>query len=392
MLLEKVGPFWLVCLAIIAVLLLILRAMIHLSGARRRPQGIASLHGDQRGSVQSLSFVITLPIFILIMMGIVQVAQIMLAKVVVEYAALASTRAATVWVSQYISTESAYIEQRNCIGNSPLDRSDTPYTIPTENSTSAKISRIRMAAHLACLPICPSQWPYDEAPQLSTVPEMTHASLVKAYSAMAGEKNAAPMEAVSARLRRKLAYSEQNTMIKIEMEHPANDPPFGKYDYGYQVNRAYTLSDEDGGEELVEATSLPLCPGSRLDECDPEIYYAPAYMQEAFAFQPNEVGWQDRITITVHHDLALLPGPGKLLSRMIHGEDGSRGPGHSVAQQSTSTEPSQDNDQETDGTFYTWPLVAKASTINEGDNPILRYQHDFILHDAESGSGGGLGN
>ena len=386
MLLEKVGPFWFVCFAIIVVLLLILRAMIYFSGARRRPQGISLLHSDERGSVQSLSFVITLPMFILIMMGIVQIGQIMLAKVVVEYAALASTRAATVWVSQYTDTESGYIEQRNCIGNSPLDRSETTYKIPTENSTSAKINRIRMAAHLACLPICPSRWPYDDSPQLSTVPEMTHASLVKAYSAMAGEKSAAPMEAVSARLRRKLAYSERNTMIEIEMEHPKSDPPFQPYDYAYQVNPTYKLGeDEDKGGIFIPTTSLPACPGSSPGiNCDPKIYYGPAYVGEAQAFQPSEVGWQDRINITVHHHLALLPGPGKLLSRMIHGEEGSRGLGHWVNQQ-------QSNEQEADDTLYTWPLVAKASTINEGELSILRYEHSFILVD-DSESGGGFGN
>ena len=71
---------------------------------------------------------------------------------------------------------------------------------------------------------------------------------------------------------------------------------------------------------------------------------------------------------------------------MIHGEEGSQGLGHFVGKQ-------EGNEREADGTVYTWPLVAKASTINEGDNPILRYEHQFILvDDSGSGSDGGLGN
>ena len=76
MLLEKVASYWLICLAVILILLLLLRGLIALSGARRRQHGIATLHRDQRGSVQSLSFVLTLPLFIMIVMAIIQITQI----------------------------------------------------------------------------------------------------------------------------------------------------------------------------------------------------------------------------------------------------------------------------------------------------------------------------
>jgi hypothetical protein len=372
MVFEKVVFYWLICLAIIAVLVGLLRLLITLSGARRRSRGFAGLHRDQQGSVQSLSFVMTLPFFIMIMMGIVQIGQIMLAKVVVEYAALASTRAAAVWVSQYTHADNGEEEQRNCIGNNPLQRTASSYTIPTENSNSSKINRIAMAAQLACLPICPSRWPYSGEPHLSPVTKQTHESLVKAYTAMAGDKSAAPNEAISKRIKNKLAYSRGNTKVEIEMEHPESDPPFQQYNYAYQVNPTYKLGENKGGT-FISAKSLPACPGSSPGiNCDPKIYYGPAYVGEAQAFQPSEVGWQDRITVTVRHHLALLPGPGKLLSKMLYGKQGVRSIGEMVDQQ-------QGNKGEQDETLYTWPLVAKASTINEGELSILRYEQFFIL-------------
>ena len=36
-------------------------------------------------------------------------------------------------------------------------------------------------------------------------------------------------------------------------------------------------------------------------------------------FHSNELGWQDPITVTVKYDLALLPGPGRLLARYVAG-------------------------------------------------------------------------
>jgi hypothetical protein len=57
---------------------------------------------------------------------------------------------------------------------------------------------------------------------------------------------------------------------------------------------------------------------------------------------------------------------------MIHGEQGTRSIGETVGQREGNKETEQDS------TLYTWPLVAKASTINEGELSILRYEQFFI--------------
>ena len=39
-------------------------------------------------------------------------------------------------------------------------------------------------------------------------------------------------------------------------------------------------------------------------------------------FHSNELGWQDQVTVTVKYELALLPGPGRLLARYVVGPGG----------------------------------------------------------------------
>ena len=409
MLIQKVALDWLFCLAIIAMLLLALRLLLRWSGGRKRERTVRGLHGDQRGSVQSLSFVLTLPVFIMIIMAIVQIGQIMLAQVIVEYAALASARAASVWTSTFTTKtigapdqqgntgqQSTTAQQRNCLGDR-RDRIDNDatvarYRIVTSNKMYTKVGQIQKAAHMACLPICPSRWPYQEAPTFQqTDTEQTYDSLVKAYQEMAGEHSTASQQAIADRLKKKYAYSEKNTHVDIEIEHPLqSEPPLDQvYDKGYQYNRVY----EKGASELPRKMFAVNWPNCDASGCCRVISYAPAYFGksyedqcpasprspeedfgERFNFKHNQIGWQDRITVTVTHHLALLPGPGKILSRMMHGDAASRSIGDTVEQQ-------EGDSSAADGILYTWPLVAKASTTNEGNLSILRYEYPF------SGSG-----
>src|SRR5687767_11915386 len=56
------------------------------------------LHADELGSVQSLSFVLTVPLFIMLMLLAVQITQLMIGQIVVHYAAFAAARSAAVWI------------------------------------------------------------------------------------------------------------------------------------------------------------------------------------------------------------------------------------------------------------------------------------------------------
>ena len=72
--LEACFPWFLWLLAAFAGLWLVARV----SGARLETARLWRLHRCQEGSVQTLSFVLTLPIFMMIVLFIVQVSQLMI--------------------------------------------------------------------------------------------------------------------------------------------------------------------------------------------------------------------------------------------------------------------------------------------------------------------------
>src|SRR3989304_3281384 len=73
-------------------------ALLRLAHARVQPRRVARLHDDVQGTAQSLSFVLTLPFFIMILLFIVQVSELMIGAIVVHYAAFAAARSAAVWI------------------------------------------------------------------------------------------------------------------------------------------------------------------------------------------------------------------------------------------------------------------------------------------------------
>ena len=375
--LLKIAPFWIICLGIIGLLILVLHLIIRISGAKRRTIGLLQLHNDQRGGVQSLSFVLTLPVFIWIMMGVIQVSQIMLAQVVVEYAAIAAARSASVWTGEYVHSEDGTTEDRNCLGKTAFVfksqlEGGSLYTIPMSDSgptsdsgaeNTVKISVVHRAAVLACIPIAPSR---DTGYTLPSKHMGIHTALDNAFSALAGEKSAAPPEAISRRLRNKLAYSLANTFIEAEFFHPSTEIALQKYDAYYQVDPTYASSRVSAGEGVGDAGTDPGCTDP---ECATSFNYHPAYLSEAESFQANEMGWQDVITVHVRHKLALLPGPGRLLSRFVQGSSDERDKIAETIQTGTqSNEP-----------VYTWPLLASATASIEGEKPILRYTQPVTL-------------
>ena len=84
----------------------------------RPPAAIARRPTGQR---QSLSFVLTLPFFIMILLFIVQVSQLMIGQIVVEYAAFAAARAAAVWIPAYDTSAAGEIEPWNRVSGYIVD-------------------------------------------------------------------------------------------------------------------------------------------------------------------------------------------------------------------------------------------------------------------------------
>ncbi|NQU26475.1 MAG: pilus assembly protein [Candidatus Nealsonbacteria bacterium] len=293
--------------------------LVRLNRSPIRLGRIRELHRDQGGSVQSLSFVLTLPIFVMVMLFIVQVSQLMIATIVVHYSAFATARSAAVWIPANVDSQ----ELENCISwyyadpdapdqVAPVFNPEDPNYGPAEGGMtfvvepgSPKYDKIASAAVMACTPISPSR---DLGLDLPGEGSAAAAILKSVYLAMVpgAERNAR----IPARLENKLAYAMQNTDVQIRFYHKNSEPPLVTY-FRYR----------DIGE-----------------------------------FYFNEMGWQDQITVTVKHRLALLPGPGRFLASRIAGR------------------PDEVSEQiERDEGVYKIELEASATIGNEGQKSVIPY-------------------
>ncbi len=310
------------CLPWLVLLLgLILAAwvLVRFSRAQLRLGRLLELHRDEVGSVQSLSFVLTLPLFIAIMMMIVQVSQLMIGIVVVHYAAFAAARSAAVWIPAAMAEP----EGPCCISSYSIDPDAPDQVAPELDPTAAnygpssggltykiapgsrKFDKIASAAILACVPISPSRDLGLQAPTAAM------ASVLKnAYGTLSPSSGS--NSAIGLRLDRKLAYAMNNTEVEIRFFHKNQEPPLATY-----------YKPDDLGE-----------------------------------FYFNEVGWQDTITVTVNYQFPLLPGPGRLLARYVVGTSGRDKVAESI---------------EKHGNIYTYPLQASATIGNEGEKSVVTH-------------------
>ena len=301
-------PYGLALLASVAAL----RVLVWLSGARWCGTRLAGLHHDQAGAVQSLSFVLTLPIFIIILLFIVQISQLTIGRVVLEYAAFAAARSAIVWIPANLGPGD---EQENRIGRlrylgAVLDEDGNVYSEYEVEPEGPKYRKIHFAAAMACMPISPSR----SVGQSRMHPGNSAADpLIRLYHAYAPE--AIFNARIPARIRNKLAYALNNTHVRIVIRHKDEEP------------------------ELIRHGLGP-------------------YPEE---FTGNEIGWQDQILVTVTHDFALLPGPGTILARPA-----------STASSAPSTQRVAQRIGRS-GTVFTYPVRGTVRLGNEGEKPVLPY-------------------
>jgi len=296
--------------------------LLRLSGSRLELQRLWQLHRDQHGSVQSLSFVLTLPFFVMIILFIVQVSQLMIGTIVVHYAAFATARSAVVWIPADIGSA----EGRNCISfyypdpdardqTIPIFNPDDPNYGPTGGGMtyviepgSPKYDKISSAAVMACMSVCPSR---DLGLELTDWGGMGAEIIKRAYAAMVPKSQLNTR--IPTRLENKLAYALRATRVEMRFYHKNSEPPLTTYWIPYDENQ----------------------------------------------FRFNELGWQDQITVTVKHDLALLPGPGRFLARRVRNPDGS-------------PDRVSEGIQRVEG-VYVYQLKASATMCNEGEKSVIPY-------------------
>ncbi len=319
-------PYLAIALLVLVIMLLVI---LRLAAVKMDLARLRQLHANQSGSAQSLSFVLVLPLLIMVVMLIVQVSQLMIGTIVVHYSAYAAARSAAVWIPARLSSVG---EGANCISSRSLDW-DFPDQVPpslepTDGGLrfeiapgSVKFNKITSAAILALIPICPSR----NTGEALTGQGQTTARIIKAaYDTYL--PSSTTNSAISTRINNKLAYAIANTRLVVNAKK----------------------EDEKEGLYFYHHNSEPPIENNHPDQTNINL-----------RFDYNEIGWQDEITVTVRHDLALLPGPGRMLARYIVGSEGQ-----------------PDRVSETirrKGNEYTWPLYATATISNEGEQPLIPY-------------------
>ena len=124
----------------------------------------------------------------------------------------------------------------------PLLDPDSPFYGPGEGGvtylvapSSPKYEKIRSAAMLACMPICPSR-------DLGLAPSADRVAMAEAirtvYGAIAPQTQGDPR--IAQRLDNKLAYAEAATRIEVRFFHSNHEPPLV----------SYPLLDDDGSDFL----------------------------------------------------------------------------------------------------------------------------------------------
>ena len=317
--------------AVLIVCAVVLYLITRVNRGRLNLRRLLRLHADQRGAVQSLSFVLTLPIFIMVMMLIVQVSQLMIGTIVVHYAAFATARAAMVWIPAYVSP----YEEENGISGFYADQGapqDVPVLDPNDpgygpaaggmtmmiEPSGSKYEKIRSAAILACMPISPSR---DLTPSATPVGHMVDSdAVIAAYRSLA--PTAGANQRIPDRIRNKLTYAAENTQVELRFYHKNSEPPLW---YG---------------------------------SIDPEVS-DPAVLQ-TLQFKFNEMGFQDQLQVTLYHRFALLPGPGRLLSYFVPNKKGEDRVSQRVSH---------------NGQVYVYPLSAQCIIGNEGQKAVVRYEY-----------------
>lgn len=241
----------------------------------------ARLHRDARGGVQSLAFVLTFPLLILIVLFIVQLSQLLVGVVTVQYAAFAAARAASVWIPAVTSDSMP----------TPVGRSSNANLLPAgavagvdllldgqvvDMLGSRKAREIWTAAALACVSLSPSRAVSSQSN--SSLAASTAGSLTAVVRSL--DANAAANGRLPQRLSNKTTYSFANTSVTLRFDERSTTPANGEFHTYNPV-----------GHPTV-------------------------------AYVANEVGWQDPVRVTVRHKFALLPGPGRWLAAGIANSDG----------------------------------------------------------------------
>ena len=330
----------------LAIAFVLLRGVVRVSGARLKMARLKRIHRCEVGAVQSLSFVLTLPLFIMLVMFIVQVSQLMIGIMGVHYAAFAAARSASVWTAAQSNPGSGFLDEEENRLLPPLSE-DFPVLITFDGhevtqeelgvAQSWKLNKIFAAAVAGLAPVSPSR-------TLVTGASVANAGVepglvVDMYRQLVPES--AGSSKVVDRLWNKFSYAYWNMTVEVSFldkdteEGPTYNPRVLRIVDGMPVQ------DENGEWQRV--------------------------------WVPNEIGWQDPMQIAVAFDFALLPGPGRFLAKYIVAPD------QQSDRVSSRVRVRGERSDQVPWTSpaYTTRIVASATLTNEGFKPLLSYEQDL---------------
>lgn len=259
--------------------------VVRLAGGRLDLAKLGRVHSCESGGVQTLSFVLTLPLFVMLVLFIVQISQLMIGIAVVHYAAFAAARSAIVW----LPAETSLVEQANIVAPGTFDENLGKYPEWITQTHSGqecralgleKLLRIWRAAAIACVPISPSRQVLPGAAAPSPVSQQ----LTQFYKALVPKTANNPY--MSTRIERKADYAQYNTLIFMRGRdsNGTTGPTYNPYP-GYWTSRQNPLTGQN------------------------EPLWIPWNMLEA--------GWEDPVSVSVYYNFAMLPGPGRFLSTKL---------------------------------------------------------------------------
>lgn len=335
---------WIPCLLWISRAALILVLVMRMSGARLQLAKVRKLHRCQEGSVQTLSFVLTLPLFIMLVMFIVQVAELMIGIAGVHYSAFAAARSACVWIPAMVPATNELPNTFYPASLKPIDANGFWVTDQHDNSNHEwdqlwKLRKICGAAAIALVPVSPSRYYFssDDAP-MEISDQMV--SIAKALSpTLQGYPRGDRV------IRRKLNYALANTRIEIRGIDLDRFPP------------GPTYNPYPGRMEVITS------PNGQVT-------------QNWIPWNPNEVGWEDPMNVTVYHYFALLPGPGRFLSTRLGNSGGVRDTvSKSIVKPGEIPGFGFVNANKYRDKLKTVPLEATVTISNEGLKSVMPYAH-----------------
>jgi hypothetical protein len=223
---------------------------------------IRSLNRCQEGGVQSLALVMTLPLFVGSVLLLVQLAQVLLGTLTVQYASFAAARSAAVWISA--STQDQIPDQ----GGDPTAENELPQAFvrrqPLELTqdlltNSRKMREIQAAAVQACVAISPARAVPGPRSDTGDV-----AAVVDAFLSLQMLTSDPRIDRWRVAALNRWSYSAANTRVRL----------------------AFT------GQPVVSPSYNPVG-------------------HPVVSYNPHETAWDESVTVVVQHEVSLVPGPGR---------------------------------------------------------------------------------